>query len=139
MNTSTILTSIVTFLSADSTLSSWTRTITDEYIEVPYLKGTLASIFVISGSPEFHPRQPMNKRRYNLPITINIEQRKAKMKDSEVELDKIIDKVLDLVETNRSKITGVNGISSISISKEFDSTEVDTRLTQIELMLDIIE
>lgn len=139
MNTSTILSSLVSILSADVSLSSWTREITDVYIEVPYLKGTYAIIYVIAGNPSTSSRQHMRVKRYDLPVIIRIEQRKVKMSDSEVELNKIIDKVIDVVELNRKKITGVNGITSVEIDKEMSSTEVDTRLTEIELMLDIIE
>lgn len=139
MNTATILSSIVTILSADSSLNSWTREITTDYIEVPYLKGTYANIFIIAGEPEIHPRPTMNRRRYNLPVIIMLEQRKAKMTDSEIELNKIVDKIIDVIESNRKNITGVNGIDSINIGKEFDSTEVDTRQTQVTLTLDILE
>lgn len=139
MNTSTILSSLVSILSADVSLSSWTREITDVYVEVPYLKGTYAIIYVIAGNPVASSKQHMRVKRYDLPVIIRIEQRKAKMSDSEVELNKIVDKVIDVVELNRKKITGVNGVTNVEIDKEMDSTEVDTRLTEIELMLDIIE
>jgi len=139
MNVGTIVDSIVTILNDDPTLVSYSREITSNFVETPYLKGTYIIIEVLSGNVSTHEIQPFGCNRYYLPIIINIHQRKIKMSDSEDELELVTNRLMSVLDNNRKKITGVNGITDIILEKDLESDNVESRLNSFELTLDIIE
>lgn len=139
MNIGDTVESIVTIFKADATLVSYSRDITSRFVETPYLKGTYVIIEVLSGSLTTHPIQPFGCNRYNLPIIVNIHQRKAKMSLAEDELELVTNQLMIVIDANRKTITGVNGISDITLDKDFESEDTDSRISSIEMTLDILE
>jgi len=139
MNANIIKNSLVTILKTDTELMSYVRDITDNYVENPYLNSNKALIEVTSGNLTQTIRQPFGYSRYDLIVILRIFQRNTKMSDSESTLDNITSRLLYTLDQNRKKITGVNGINNMTIVKDLESTDVDTRITEVQLSLDILE
>jgi hypothetical protein len=140
MNTATIIDSIVGLLSGDTTISGNSNVITDKFVDNPYIRsGTKVVIEVLSSQVTTSESQPFRYNRYELPVYIRIHQRKARMQDSEDQLEIITDAILSLLENSRKKISGVNGIKRISVNKSLDGEDTESRETNVEIILDILE
>jgi hypothetical protein len=58
---------------------------------------------------------------------------------AEDELELVTNQLMIVIDANRKTITGVNGISDITLDKDFESEDTDSRISSIEMTLDILE